>query len=571
MASYQKFYNGSDGTLEPGKDALYTGSVLSAGSLGGTTSIQTANQMVEVSNLLNTGMKVAEVSTIQAEVLEMIPKQHLKEIASLTKLTGSEVTMHAPMIEPSGFTQQGWSEQNREDAERQLIAVMARAHDMSPNKPMPVTIHSSAVPGTETMPADLIKNITPEEKEQYGYNIPVQVIAVNQETGEPTALRREEKYDMTGKKEIWLPEHQIDSINHTKWIKDLTNLEFYKKSADESLAQGSGDIQRPQLFLNDVQTSLRSIFEKASKFGDDETKEKLKDISKEWATFAETEKSRKLNTMEMLQRRSDLIGDTIHQLASLPGVQIFKPMEEFATEKASETFSNVAVESYKKFGNNAPIISIENPPYGTAISTGEDLKRLIEETREKFAKKISREEGISNSEAAKIAEKMIGATWDTSHISMMRKQGFGKEELVKQAETIAPFVKHVHFNDNLGFTHTDLPPGMGDVPLKEIMKNLEKGSKDKKFIFEGGNFYQHFKTSPQPMILEAMGSPVYSMQAGPTWKNVYGTMGTYSSGYGPFLPPQHFSIYGGGFAGLPQELGGQVANKGSGFSGAPMA
>ena len=72
------------------------------------------------------------------------------------------------------------------------------------------------------------------------------------------------------------------------------------------------------------------------------------------------------------------------------------------------------------------------------------------------------------------------------------------------------------------------------------------------------------------MMLEAMGSPLYSAIAEPTWKTAYGQMGTYSSGYGPFLPEQHFSIYGAGFASLPTELGGQIPGKQSRFSGTPM-
>jgi hypothetical protein len=166
---------------------------------------------------------------------------------------------------------------------------------------------------------------------------------------------------------------------------------------------------------------------------------------------------------------------------------------------------------------------------------------------------------------------MIGATWDTSHISMMRKQGFKPEELVKESKQIAPFVKHVHLNDNFGFSHTDLPPGMGSVPVGDIMKELEKKGYKGKHIFEGGNFFQHFKTAPHTMVLEAMGSPVYTTSSEQTWKQAYGTMGVYSSGYGPFLPEQHFSMYGAGFSSLPAELGGQIAGKQSRFSGTPMA
>ncbi len=566
--AYEYFYEGRRSALQPIKSNLYTGATVAQSAIGGTTSIQTANQVQEVSNLLNTGMKTIEVSTINPEVFEMIPKEHFKEINRLAKLTNAQPTMHAPMIEPSGFTQQGWNEQNREASERQFKDILFRAQALSPNNPMPITIHSSGIPGTEMMPVNMVKKELLTDEERKLGAVPTQMIAVNQETGELVPLRRQIKYDMTGEKEVWTPQEQLQSVNRSEWIQKLTNLEFYKKEADESLMKG-GDPTRVQLFLNNVETSLRPLVEKAEKYGDERTKAVVNKISKNWREYREEESKSKLNEVEKLHLRSNLIGETIHEMASTPGFKLFKPVEEFAVDKASETFSNVALEAYKKFGNKAPIISIENPPYGFSISTAKDLKNLVEESRRKFVEKAV-SKGLSNSEAERAAEQMIGATWDTSHISMMRKQGFEAKELVKEAKTIAPFVKHVHLNDNFGYTHTDLPAGMGNVPIKEIINELQKEGYKGKHIFEGGNFFQHFKTAPHTMVLEAMGSPVYTTSSEQTWQKTYGTLGVYSSGYGPFLPDQHFSIYGGGFSSLPTELGGQIPGRQSRFSGTPM-
>ena len=252
----------------------------------------------------------------------------------------------------------------------------------------------------------------------------------------------------------------------------------------------------------------------------------------------------------------------------IPAPQLYKPVEEFTQEKASTTLGNVAFESYKKFGDKSPIISIENPPYGTALGRAEDLKNLIEETRKKFVEK-ARKEGMSASQAEDASKKLIGATWDTSHISMMRKQGFGKEKLIEEAKLIAPFVKHVHLNDNFGSTHTDLPPGMATVPFKEILKEFEKAGVKGKKVFEGGAFFQHFQTSPHPYVLEALGSPLYGMHMAPYWNQIMATQGNYFAGYGQILPDQHFATYGAGFSGMPLELGGQIPGKQSRFAGAP--
>lgn len=602
----ENFYQGGNYSLEPGSDLSYTGRV-SAGKIGGTTSIQTANQLQEVSNLLNSGMKAAEVSTINAEVFEMIPKEHLKELNRITKLTGSELSMHAPMLEPSGFTQQGWSEQNREEVERQLTSTIIQAREMSPDRPLPVTIHSSAVPGTEMQPTKLVKDELLTESERKLKAVTTQLIAVNRNTGELTGLKREIRhYPDQPEGKVYDPEKELRIQNSSYWDQKLSQLLFYKERGDEllsknypqialweqklkggeispekfrniigsdpSLGAAWGNVENAKIYLQQTHQSLNGLFNEAYKAANQEGKEALKQASSLFEEDLEKVSRGRASPAEYSRALQGVLGAmqqiTLHEDGLTP--QVFIPIEQFVKEKASETFSNVAVEAYKKFGDKAPFISIENPPYGTAVSTGKDLKELIEESRKQFAKKIQIEKGLSETEAKEAAKKMIGATWDTSHISMMRKQGFGKDQLIKEAEIIAPYVKHVHYNDNLGFTHTDLPPGMGDVPLKEIVEKLEKGSKDKKFIFEGGNFFQHFKTSPHTQVLQGSNSPIYSIEAAPTWRNVYGTMGQYSSGYGPFLPQQHFSIYGGGFSSLPQELGGQVSGRDSRFSGTPM-
>jgi len=201
------------------------------------------------------------------------------------------------------------------------------------------------------------------------------------------------------------------------------------------------------------------------------------------------------------------------------------------------------------------------------MASGEDLKELVEKTRQKFVNKLV-SEGKSKSEAQAVAEKLIGATWDTSHIAMIRKQGFGNQKIVEETKAIAPYIKHVHFNDNFGSTHTDLPPGMGSVPIKDVLEVLEKNKVKGKRIFEGGNFFQHFQKSPFPYTLSWSGSPIYSEAGGPYF-NQMGGLGAYYMGHGPVNPNIHHSLYGLGFTALPVELGGEMPGQQSRFSGAP--
>ena len=65
---------------------------------------------------------------------------------------------------------------------------------------------------------------------------------------------------------------------------------------------------------------------------------------------------------------------------------------------------------------------------------------------------------------------------------------FTEKDVVKESEKIAPFVKHVHLSDNFGLEHTELPMGMGNVPMKEILK-LSKNFQKAKKVIEGAQCY----------------------------------------------------------------------------------
>jgi len=235
------------------------------------------------------------------------------------------------------------------------------------------------------------------------------------------------------------------------------------------------------------------------------------------------------------------------------------PVEDFAVEQSSKTFGNAAFEGYKKFGNKAPIVSIENPPAGFALSTGEGLRALVKASRDKFVEKAIKEKEISKSEAKQLAEKFIGATWDVGHINMIRGRGHGEKEIIKETEKIAPYVKHVHFSDNFGLEHTELPMGMGNVPLKKIMEKLgEKGFKAKKII-EAAQWWQHFQTAPLKETMQGVGSNIYSDGVGPYWNQALGFEQGYMTGLeGPWLPNNNYETFGTGFSRLPQDLGGNL-------------
>jgi len=257
---------------------------------------------------------------------------------------------------------------------------------------------------------------------------------------------------------------------------------------------------------------------------------------------------------------NDQTENIIKDIGSMPHPELWKPADDFAADKGSETIANAAFNSYKKYGDKTPIISLENVYPEMPLARAESLRKAIEDSRERFAKRLVKEENFHKKKAEKVAEKLIGATWDLGHINMLRKFGYDDKDILEESKKIAKVVKHVHVTDNFGFQDSHLPPDMGNVPVKEIMKELEKKGYSGKAIMEAGGFPRFFETSPQPYILEAMGSPLYSIEAAPYWSEIRDTYGRYQMGYGEILPKQHFDFYGAGFSTVPRELGGQAGS-----------
>ena len=538
-------YQGGYSSLDPDKGygSVFTGYRVSAGSLGLTTDIRNANILQEVSSKLSTGVKVIEVSAVSPEVFESMPDNHLKELNKLKKLTGIDITLHGPIIEPSGLTREGFSETNREAAERQMEMVIDRSLQINPDGNSPVTFHSSAI-----LPGE----ITQKDKKH-----PDETLIINSETGSINRLPlRQGAYPGEGEINV---DKEVFKRNEEQWSTTLTHLGYSTERANELIHSsvflkygGEGrekegkqllpeEKQAKQYFnigvnyLNDSYRELKELYNIAAniatKQGNVEDQKVLDEFSKKIEKKAERindlSKKDKFNP-EAIKLRQEIVEDGLEVLSKkISTPQMFQPLNDFAKKNTIKTFANVAFDSYSQHGDKSPIISIENPPAGGAFATGDELKQVVEASRELFVKRAVAEKGMSEKAAREQAEKLIGVTWDVGHINMLRKFGYKEEDIIAQTKKIAPLVKHIHLSDNFGFEHTELPMGMGTVPIKEIMEQLEK--KDVKKIIEAGNWWQHFKTPPLKESMEAMGSPIYSMMMQPYWNQ---TLGLYQGYFG---------------------------------------
>jgi len=634
-------YRGSYKPLNPqySEINIFTGYRTKVEDIGTTTNPQTANQIEEIGKALNAGIKTIELGALNPQIMEQIPKQHLKEAERLAKLTNMEPTFHAPLIDPAGFQENSFNESWRQEAERQFDIMIERLNELNPKGPTAITVHASNQPSIFW------------EKSREGEKEAVYIIDRDREMIQGPLKFQVKNYP--DKSIEFTPDMQIDSINFSQWDQAKTDFLRTKRVTDEMLQdRGHGMMDTVihvmnRLGIKDGRFDYRNVvlegnklkyrnlnFNKWIEVGDERYPERkgpqieieinpneahhllealkmahlYEDMEMHWRSFFDRSykdafewnkwkeakdprlkeyMNRKREAMEGLKEHykeynenyfgnlarlnewSGMIDSNATNLFHMPYPNMIASVEDFALEKASETVGNSAFKAWKKFGDKAPIIALENSYPFMAFSRADSLKGLIEASRDKFIQNAI-EEGLSKDKAKKAADKIIGATWDLGHINMLRASGYNEEELKKEAKTIAPFAKKVHLTDNFGKFDAHLVPGMGNVPIKEMMAEFEKAGFKGKKIVEAGGFMQQFKIAqPAQYYYEALGSPLYEIISPPYWNQIAMSAGNYFSGFGDYLPQQHFNLYGSSFMQLPRELGGEVTNDKNRFSGTP--
>ena len=592
MASIENFYPGMFSAREmPELTAsdLYIGYRFPTAKIGAPLSAMTANQLAEATKLLSTGMTTIEAGVLRPDIFEQIPKQHFKEINRLAKLTGAEVTWHLTVTrgDISGAMENVISESIRKEVENEFYSEIERVNEATGGN-QPLTIHASLV-----LPKSVVKRA---EEEAAAIHI-VDVV-----DGRIHTVTTEEKFE-NGKITYLSPEETLKNLNQRMWDRKLESfnsaiseierevevakmLEVYKPTVEKTLNSFvplATDKEKFDQLSEEEKNYLFRKYPEAKKYYDELTqldrkidiaKSRLdilmrasEDMIKDAMKAAKKVDPEKLDYVkkahqllnegkkyaeEDKEKALEFISKSI-SLIDKARPKMFEFSENFGLDNASETLSNLALKSWLKFKDKAPIISVENPPAGGAFSDAESLRKLIEASREKFVEKM-KERGYSESKAREIAEKMIGVTWDIGHINMFRRYGYTPEQIKVELEKIKPFIKHVHLTDNFGFTDSHLPPGMAGIG-EDIFREIGELIKEKglKAAVEAPTLITAFGESPHYATLEAFGSPLAYLAY---------SIPTYFAGYGPILPEQHFSIYGAGFSALPSELGGTTRRGG---------
>ncbi len=204
-------------------------------AMGAPTSIQTANQLAEATARLNAGVYGVDLAPINPEIFEQIPRQHFKEIDRLMKLTGAKASIHGPIVDLAGFSQNRQDEVIRKQTEKRLGYFIDMAHELDSDGNTPINFHiNTEIPGEHkhALSEEDIKELKKQTEKLYHKEDKDKIKdfikdkefldymgIINRDTGEINVLKTEIKHYPEGDV-LWHPEKRLNSLNKTQWDDD---------------------------------------------------------------------------------------------------------------------------------------------------------------------------------------------------------------------------------------------------------------------------------------------------------------------------------------------------------------
>jgi hypothetical protein len=259
----------------------------------------------------------------------------------------------------------------------------------------------------------------------------------------------------------------------------------------------------------------------------------------------------------------------------------FVKMREFSNAVVPDQIAELAMHSLKETKTH-PIIAVENEPGWQMGSRPDILIDWVERSRQKFADRLVEEQGYRRGDAEKKAKELIGVTLDTGHLNTLKAQINPKtnkpwtdEELNAEVRKLAATgTKLLHIADNIGELGQDthLMVGRGDTQNEEWLKILKENGFKGQAQFEAFTAESEFDKLGPKASLMGLGAPTYSTRPMPRFTDIGTDFSMYSmrhAAYGHVIPPIHFGMWGGPFAGLQSTFGAKTGQQKDQFSGAP--
>ncbi|MBL7101117.1 MAG: sugar phosphate isomerase/epimerase [Nanoarchaeota archaeon] len=238
-----------------------------------------------------------------------------------------------------------------------------------------------------------------------------------------------------------------------------------------------------------------------------------------------------------------------------------KPISEIGKARTSETLAKAAMYAWDKERSQ----DLEKPlfiaPENIFPETGygshpEELREMVLSGRKEMVKLLE-QRGVSGSEAERVAQDHIKATFDVGHAYTWKKffqaepgetaaqteKRFNKW-MMKEVDKLneAGIIGHVHLSDNFGYFDEHLTPGTGSAPLKEFVEKMRKAGHMDPMVAEGGaqskeEYYQAMTGGWKHLA----SSPVYRTSR---WTDIedsyFGRTGSSTYMVGKYVPSQEY-------------------------------
>ena len=483
--------------------------------------------------------------------VDRISQQQLDATAEMLRLNKMNFITHGPIIDLLGFggeenKESVISAEKRDENARIFEKVIENTDKMAQKadlKNTPLTIHASNAIGPQ---GDFFDSgyKTKDGKVIYGQTGSM----IKKDTGQLVPMQSSFK---------WLP--ITDSYKNSYELKEGTEENGYA------------------LF----EITPKKHFEMANATALDEVDKKISDIDIKLQQLREIHQENSPGFHNLGVERRTLESDRFHltsgKIGGMEGENVFVTATDYMNEMMPNQITRLAMASYKT--KSQPVLAIENMPMHQ-FGKPEEVIKIVEESRKKFAKELEDKEGLDYDQARETANKLIGSTMDIGHLNTLKakinpdtNKYWTDEDLKKEAEKMAKAgIKLVHIADNIGEFGKDshLMLGRGNAKIDEMLDILkENGFKGQAAIesYEGEGEFDKVWARNNIRVLGSM----YESGRGPSIMDVdlSAPYSSRSSNYGHKVSDLHWSQWGGPFAGMHTTFGGGGGDKRDGFSGTP--
>lgn len=520
------------------------------------------HQLAELRSTISKGVKHIELGwfgqgkgsigqgNLNPEVHSITEREDMRELAKINDVTLS--THASPNIGAlSGLSEGGFSKEKQEAAKHEIDRALSFAADVAQGGPVVFHVGEFQRPVFEAEKRfgsqDEFFEGTKGEKEK------APIYLVDKETGKIKALPRDAKIPIeTGERDqygmaklIEVPVYKlIEKKMREEGLKEeKANVEIYKEliKKDQSLAEGEARRAASESAI------LKRRAEIAQRAIDSNDPQRVATVLE---GFGIHDDQNPIQTLRLVAKNYKDEADNYLQIANArnrEALNVKKQMEgtetiyDYGIKESAEAIADEAVKAYRiEKERNLPnplFMAVENWDPNLYGSHPKELRELIYESRDKMKERLVIEQKMSESQAAKVAEEHIKATFDIGHANFWRKyfkrvEGeSGEQHEIRFKKWLMDNVKeltkegiigHVHLSDNFGWHDEHLTPGLGNAPIGEFVKEVSQGKDWKgKMIVEPGGQPEGLAHTAMTGTWRQLNTPIYRIDASPTsWTEI---------------------------------------------------